>query len=631
MTENNVTRKLAAILAADVVGYSRLMSVDESGTLEQLMACMNDVVRPTTVEHRGRIFKTMGDGFLVEFASAVEAVECAVRIQRAMAEISDDVTTNNHIVFRIGINLGDVVIQGDDILGDGVNVAARIEGITDPGGVFISQSVYDQITGKCDYTVVDLGRHVLKNIPQPVHVFRIQMKPLPPGKVLLDRLLKPSVNERRILTIVAVIVLAVTGYVFFPNKSLVETGSLDFCKEKTILALPDKPSIAVLPFDNISGDQKHEAFSDGLTEDIITSLAKVDDLFVIARNSSSSYKGKPVKVQRVAEELGVRYVLEGSVQWVNEQLRITAQLIDADTGSHLWAERFERGADDLFAVSDQVVAEILTALQVELTDGEMAKAFRHGTTNLEASLLYLKSMDEFQRFNKEANAKSRNLAERVTQLDPGYWGGWLMLGWSHLGDIYYGGKRPEAINQSKAFADKVMDMDATNPFAYMLHGYIAMMEGNPEEAVALGREAISLNTNIADSHAMLGLFLNSAGRPEEAIPSLKKAMRLSPYYPTFYLLQLAKSYRRTGRHEEAILAYRKLLCRSPDLLFAYSGMIASYDALGQDDEARRAAKELLISHPDYSLATYRNEVSAYTKPMDLERQLGYLRDAGVPE
>jgi adenylate cyclase len=622
-------RRLAAILAADMVGYSRLMEADESGTIARQKAHRQELIDPEIAAHNGRIVKTTGDGLLVEFASVVDATECAVVIQRAMAEREKDVPEERRIQYRIGINLGDIVIDGDDILGDGVNVAARLEGLAEPGGICVPRKVIEEVRNKLDVGFEFLGDQSIKNIKKPIPVYRILLEPVAAGKVIGERRATPAQWQLGAVAAAAVIVVAVAGYYLTPSDRAVVPVSNDFCEQKTVLAVPDKPSVAVLPFDNLSGDPSQDYLADGLAEDIITTLAGVSDILVIARSSSFTYKGKPAKIQDVARDLGVRYVLEGSVQQADERLRVSAQLVDGGTGNHLWAERFDRDTKDIFAVKDEITLDLLTALKVELTEGEQARMWRRGTSNLEAYQLFWQSVEEFQRFNKEANAKARVLANRVTELDPNYSGGWLMLGWTYLQDVAYGSDPSQSIRFGAEFAKKAHELDDTNPNVYALLGMVSLHKGDPARAVELARKGLVLGPNQADVHGLLGLYLNAAGRSEEAIAPIKKAMRLSPYYPTFYLIQLGRAYRMTGRYEEAIVEYKKLACRMPDSLYSHLGQVLSYAHLGRLEEARAAVAKLLQAEPDYSLEVHKRTTAA--KGTNLERDLELLRKAGLPE
>jgi TolB-like protein/class 3 adenylate cyclase len=376
LTAERVERRLAAVLAADVAGYSRLMGADEEGTLARLKAVRNDLVDPTIARHRGRIVKTTGDGILVEFASAVDAVTCAVAIQEKMAERSPG-STEPRITFRIGINVGDVIIDGDDIFGDGVNVAARVENECEPGGVYISGNAFEQIRGKTKFLFDDLGVNTLKNIERPVRLYTVRAATTANAAVVLSDTSKP-------------------------------------------LPLPDKPSIAVLPFQNMSGDPEQEYFADGMVEEIITALSRNKQLFVIARNSSFTFKGRAVDIKQVARDLGVRYVLEGSVRKSGNRIRITGQLIDAASGAHLWADRYDGALEDVFELQDQVAASVVGAIAPSVTEAEMERAKRKPTTSLDAYDYYLRALAAHWQFTKEGTDQAIGLYEQAVALDPQY-------------------------------------------------------------------------------------------------------------------------------------------------------------------------------------------------------------------
>ena len=386
MAEGRTQRRLAAVFVADVVAYSRLMAADEAGTLAALKAHRKELIDPTTAEHGGRIVKLMGDGALVEFASVVDAVECAVAVQRGMAERNHGIPEDRRIVFRIGINLGDIILDGDDIYGDGVNLAARLEGLAEPGGICISNSAREQVLGKVPLSFADLGEQRVKNIERPVRVYCVVMDGTPAAATAAS-----------------------------PEP-------------------PDKTSIAVLPFTNMSGDPEQEYFADGISEDIITALSKISQLFVIARNSSFTFKGKSVRIQEVSSDLGVRYVLEGSVRKAGNRVRITSQLIDGETGGHLWAERFDRDLTDIFAMQDEVTREIVTALALKLTEGDRQRLTREHTDNMEAYDCFLRGREQLWRLTAETNAQARTLLERAVELDPNFASAFAYLAAVHLVD-----------------------------------------------------------------------------------------------------------------------------------------------------------------------------------------------------
>jgi adenylate cyclase len=486
--------------------------------------------------------------------------------------------------FRIGINLGDVIEEGEKIFGDGVNIAARMEGLADAGGICISGSVYDQVENKLDLEYEFLGEQSVKNIVKPVRAYCVKM-----------------------------------GYGTWQQKT---------AKEPT---LPDKPSIAVLPFANISEDPGQEYFSDGITEEIITSLSKVSGLIVIARNSTFTYKGKPIKVQQVGQELGVRYVLEGSVRKAGGRVRITAQLIDAKTGHHLWAERYDKHLTDIFAVQDEIAVNIVRAMQVKLTEGEQAcEWLKHGSSNIEAYEKGMKGMEYFRFFSPEGNVRAQQLFEECISLDPNYPGPHVMLGWTHLTDVMDGwSKSPEeSIIRSLEYAQKALFIDNSQADAYALLGNVYLFQRQFDKAIEEGERAVVLNPNGADYQVWLAMILTSAGRPGEAIDLVKKAIRLNPFAPNWYFYSLGNAFFVLGQYGEAAEAYQKAIQRSPDFLLVRIGLAASFGALGHEEEARAAAIEVLRIDPKFTLERFAHGL-LYKDQNDADRYLDALRKAGL--
>lgn len=446
MVQENYKRKLTTIFSADVVGYSRLMEDNEEATIQTLNTYRNAMTILIN-QHRGRVVDATGDNLLAEFSSVVDAVRCAVETQKELREKNADVPENRRMMFRIGVNLGDIVEEDDRIYGDGVNIAARLEGLAEQGGICISRTAYDQVKNKLELGYEYLGKHSVKNISEPVHVYRVLTEPEAIGKVIGENRI-----EMRRITLAAIIVFLIGfgglagWYLYLDQTKRVEPASL----EKMAYTLPDKPSIAVLPFDNMAEDPKQVYFSDGITEEIITALSKVQNLFVIARNSTFTYKDKPVKVQQVAEELGVRYVIEGSVRKAGDTVRITAQLIDAISGKHLWAERYDRQLEDIFSVQDEITKKIITALQVKLTEGEQARIIAKGTDNLEAYLKTLQVISHLGNPKPENNALARQTAEEAVALDPDWPMTYWALGMTHLFDVFYGTSKNPAKSLERA-------------------------------------------------------------------------------------------------------------------------------------------------------------------------------------
>jgi adenylate cyclase len=576
--------------------------------------------------HHGRVVDSTGDNLMAEFASVVDAVECSVEIQKGLKTRNAELPENRRMEFRIGINLGDVIEQEGRIYGDGVNIAARLESLSEAGGICISGNAFDQVKNKLNLGYKYLGEQTVKNILEPVRVYRVLMEPEAAGKVLGEKKAKTRQWQSYAIGLVVILIVVVAALVIWK----VYTPPVA-SKENMAFPLPDKPSIAVLPFTNMSGDPQQEYFSDGLTEEIITALSKVPKLFVIARNSTFTYKGKPVKVQQVSEELGVRYVLEGSVRKDGDNIRITSQLIDALTGNHLWAERYDRNLKDIFAVQDEITKKIITAMQVKLTEGEQAQTFGKGTKNLEAYLKYLQARELSNRLNSESNTLAKQLAEEAIALDPNYARAYAMLASTHQIDCWLGtSKSPkDSIAKAIELLQKSIIMDDTNAAAHALLGWIFSMTGQHDKAVAEGEKAVALNPNSAESHTYFGKILTFAGRYEESIPELKTAIRLNPIPPNAYLYSLGISYALTGNLDEAITWGEKAVRREPNSLSARLFMAAFYSRAGRDKEARIEAAEVMRINPKFSLEKFAKTVS-YKNQEDVERIISApLRKAGL--
>ncbi len=588
MAQERVERRLAAILAADMVGYSRLMEADEAGTIARQKAHRKELFDPTIAEYNGRIVKTTGDGLLIEFSSAVDAVEYAVASQQAIAEREADVPEDRCIQYRVGINVGDIVIDGDDILGDGVNVAARLEGLAEPGGICVSGNVHEQVVGKTDLAFDDMGEQKVKNIKKPVKAFAVRL----------------AGGTRR-------------------NTGPSMTPALE---------LPDKPSIAVIPFDNMSGDQEQEYFADGITEDIITALSKVSEMFVIAGNSTFAYKGSSPDVRQVARELGVRNVLEGSVRKAGNRVRISAQLIDAANGNHLWAERYDRELADIFDLQDEITQEVVTALQVRLTEGEQVRLRRRQTDNVTAWEYYARGQSHLRRFNRQDNAQASELLKRAVALAPDFASAWSLLAFAQYVDVRIGlGKSAgQALERAEECAERSLALDDTLSDAHAIKASICLLQRRYDEAVEGGRRSVELGPNVADSYVMLAHTLNFVGRPDEALGLIEQAMRLSPFYPDWYLGTAGISYRLLGRYEDAIAADHKRLARNPDNIFSDFRLAANYEKLGRHNQARAHIATALKKYPKWSLAQIRVS-EPYRDKTEMERYVGILRKAGMPE
>jgi adenylate cyclase len=624
MATEDFQRKLTAILSADVKGYSRLMGEDEEATVRTITA-HRKVITSVIEKYRGRVVDSPGDNILAEFVSVVDAVQSSVEIQEVIRAKNAELPEERRMEFRIGVNLGDVIQEGERIYGDGVNIAARIEGLADPGGICISGSAYEQIENKLALGYDYIGEHTVKNIIKPIRVYRVPTGPETLQKVTEEK--KPAPGWQRAAVAVVVALLVVAGGVAIWKSYRPSTPSTEIASvEKMAFPLPDKPSIAVLPFSNLSGDPEQDYFSDGLTEEIVSALGGVPKLFVIARNSTFTYKGKPVKVQQVAEELGVRYVLEGSVRKGGDKIRITAQLIDALDGHHLWAKRYDRNLDDIFAVQDELTKEIIMSMQVKLTEGEQARSTARGTSNLEAYLKCLQANELTHKVNPESNALGKQLAEEAVALDPEYAWAYYNLGRAHQLDVWLRtSKSPrESIGKAIGFMKKALALDDTLAEAHGRLGFIYSMIGKHDEGIAQAEKGMVVNPNSAMAHVMLGKTLSFAGRWEESIPPYKKAIRLNPIPPNMYLYSLGLSYGFTGQYDEAITWCEKAVREAPDSLYARIMMTVVYSWSGQDEKARAEAAEVLRIQPKYTIPK-----SRYKRKEDRERFNGALRKAGL--
>ena len=630
MAEARVERRLAAILAADVAGYSRLMGNDEEGTLAKLKTCRRELIDPKIAEHHGRIVKTMGDGVLVEFASAVDAVRCALDIQRAMAEHNTATPDNRRIELRIGINVGDVIIDEGDVYGDGVNIAARIETLAEPGAVCLSENAYQQIKGKLSLDVTDMGARQLKNIAQPVRVFRIDLSD---GAVLATESrhawsLMHAAQRRRLLGVVlAVAALSTAGIIAWWQPWVHRDASM----ARMAPSLPGKPSIAVLPFTNMSADPQQDYFADGIAEDIITDLSKISGLFVIARNSTFTYKGKPVKIQQVAEGLGVRYVLEGSVQRADERVRINAQLIDATTGGHLWAERYDGSMADIFGLQDKVTQKIVTALALNLT--AKMPGGREKTANPQAYDAFLKGWEHYRRFSPDDYSKAIPYFERAVQLDQNYGRAYAALAsiyWesSRQGESWTSKVNPDVSNQNSYIgarykAQKYVELALKNPTP-LAHRVASAMDWNYrkfDKAIAEAETALILEPNDPDGHVALAWALTFSGRPQEAVPEVERAMRLDPLHPEIYAYVLGMSRLGMGQFEGAVTLLERARKRSAQDRDVNIPLTVAYERLGRHEEAHIALRRYTAVWSMFSSA-YVDDIMSwwpYKRESDIRR------------
>jgi len=635
MAEKGFKRKLAAILNADVKGYSRLMQEDEEATIRTITE-YREIITEQIKHHEGRVVDSPGDNVLAEFASVVDALKCAVQIQKEIAERNVYLPENRKMEFRIGVNLGDVAEEGNRIYGDGVNVAARIESLADPGGICISRTAYDQVRKKLELGFEYLGEHAVKNIDEPVRVYRVLTAPEHAGRVIGEKTAAGK-KWRRLAYAAVVCLIVVAGgltawNIYLQKSKRVNPAAID----KMAFPLPDKPSIAVLPFDNMSGDPGQEYIADGFSENIITALSNNPYMFVIARNSTFTYKGKAVKVKQVSEDLGVRYVLEGSIQKSGDRLRVSAQLIDALKGHHLWANRYDRKMKDLFAIQDEITKEIAIALQVELTSGEQARVW-HKTDSIEAWGYCTKASAHFTRFTREDNAKAKELFAQAIKLDPRYAFAWTMLAWTHLMEVWIGYSSFPAESLKKAFelGSKAAQIDQNHPEVHMLFANLYLTQKKFDQALAEGEKAIALGPNNAEDHYLFSRLLLKTGRSEEAVLMAQKAIRLHPYCPARYLSVLATSYFAAGRYEEAMAKYEEFLKRDDKdpfwTFFAHLFMTSACVRLEREEHARKHAEEALKLNPRTSIESLRKYFSGFKYPEMMDPVLDDLKKAGIPE
>ena len=629
MADEGFKRKLTAILSADAVGYSRLMAEDEASTVKT-MASYREIMSSLIKQHRGRVVDSPGDNVLAEFSSVVDAVQCAVAVQNEFQTRNAELPENRRMEFRIGINLGDVIDEENRLYGDGVNISARLEALADAGGVCISGTAFDQVKGKLSLGYRFVGEQTVKNIPDPIRVYKVLMDERDAGKLIGVGKKAPKSRWAEIAAIVVFIAIGLVIYQFYVRSPAIEPASV----EKMAFPLPDKPSIAVLAFDNLSGDPEQEYFSDGISEEIITALSKIQHLFVIARTSSFKYKGKDIDLRTVGRELGVRYVLEGSVRIAENKVRITAQLIDAQTNNHIWANRFDRDMKDIFTLQDEITIKIINALQVELTEGEHARLWRKGTDDLQAYLKSLRARELYLTSIKENIIQARRIAEEAIALDPEYAPPYHVLSVVHVQEVYQRiTKSPQqSYKQALEFIQKAIALDESYALAHGWLGYLnTSILRKYETGIMEAQKGVDLDPNGAHGYLYLSVCLRYAGKFEEAIQAIEKAIRLNPFPPvTYFKLAACPAYIGAGRYEEAIAAGKKAVKISPNDPGSHMILAVAYSLAGRQEEARIAAKEVLRLNPKFSVAFWRKRIP-YKNQADTDRVIGAMLNAGLPE
>jgi len=585
-SDKQLERKLAAIFYGDVAGYSRLTGQDEEGT-HRILSSYLDAITDAIENYNGKVVHFAGDAVLADFSTVKDALSCAVDAQQDIKTRNQDFSEDNKLEFRIGVNLGDVIVDRNDIYGDGVNIAARLESLADSGGVCISGAVYDAIRGKLELDYEFLGEQRVKNIAEPVRAYRV------------------IIESTQIETVTPA---------------------------ATTPKLPDKPSIAVLPFANMSGDPEQEYFSDGISEDIITDLSKVSGLFVISRNSSFVYKGKSVNVQQVGRDLGVRYVLEGSVRKAGNKVRITSQLIDSNTDGHVWADRFDRDLEDIFAVQDEVTQKIVSALQVKLSRTEKERLTHRGTDNLEAYDYLLRGKEYYLRFNRDANQQARQLYEKAVELDPNYATALAELarvcvqarnhGWTE--------NLSEPLKQASDFAERAVELNDSLPQGHVVLGFINMWKQDHEVAITEVNQGLALDPNHAEGHMYRAIILGFAGQPEESMKAVEKSVHLNPGSPFWYLFAQGNAYFSMGRYPEAVAACIKAAIINPNFIFAHLLLLACYSNLGNQEECKAELNVCLERMPNLTIS-WAQEVMPYKDRDVLSRFINDLQEAGLKD
>lgn len=624
-------RRLAAVLIADVVGYSRLSRLDEEGTRLRFQSDLSNILEPLFIEHHGRLVKTMGDGLLVEFRSVVDATQCAIEIQRRKAAEADKGPGGERLDFRIGINLGDIIVEGDDIHGDGVNIADRVQGLAEPGGIAISGTAYDQVSSKLKAGFVSLGQQPVKGLGDPIRVYRVLLDPEAAGRTVVEKNRRKTVWVKGLVVGLAAIAISAALAWWQPWTWIGQDGPA----QRFAYPLPDQPSVAVLPFINVSGDSDHDHLAEGLTDDLITELSKVSGLFVVARHSVFALKGSATKIQDVAAELGVHYVLEGTLQRADQRLRINVKLFDAVSGLSLWAERYDRQYADLFAVQDDVIGNIIAALEVKLSEGERDRLARIPTDNLEAYDNYMRAEQQGVIWRDvETNRQTLAFYQRAIDLDPDFAD-------AHAGiariavDVWrndYNYLWSAAVARKIAYdaAGQALKLDANNARAHTVLALLQLVDGRASEAKESALRAVSMQPNDAEALANLALILAQTGEHEQALDDIERALRLDPSPSSSLQLLAGIVYYTARRLEKAIPLIEAARETLPKAEAVKEYLASAYAQRGDQQSAATVAAELLKLFPDTNL-TYYGYLYDYWREEDLYRHLFGLRVAGIPE
>jgi len=628
MSEKRAERRIVAILATDAVGYSLLMNEHEERTLKIFHICRG-IFHDTISSYGGRVFGSAGDSFLAEFPSAVEAVRCAVKIQQNLAQRNSKVADKDGMLFRIGIHVGDVMVVGDNLVGDGINISARLEGLADPGGINISSYVYDQVRNKIEVRFHDLGKPALKNIPEPVQIYKVIFDSVSNAHPSQHLIATSTVPIRRAyiyaLAAIAIVVITVIGFIFIP----IGSNSTKFSAAQQHAS---KPSILVLPFTNKSADRDQDYFVDGISEDLITDFSRFSNLTVIAWHTAASYKGKSVQAQVLGKELGVGYILEGSVRKSGEQLRITAELVDASNGKQLWAERYDRNTADLFALQDEVTNKIVQALAIKLTVNESGQQGSYATRNIAAYETFLRAQKYASQLTREGDELARDTYQHAIELDPTYARAYSGMAFSLAQSFFRSWTETPVENLDRALvlAEKGVTLGDDTPQTHWVLGYVYLMRKEYENAEKAVAKAVSIAPNYADGYALLALIDNVTGKPKEAIEIINKAMRLNPFYSYDYPYNLGRAYYTLGRYKLAVELLENAHARNENALSVNLVLAASYMGAGRVADAEWIIDLIKIQNPEVTLSQV-EKTFAISKPTLRKAFLGDLRKAGLTD